>query len=199
MGCWYETCAITRTPILGGEEVVMIVVSQEIVPLSRGREVNRLESYNIGRTVESIHFGKYNDYGWIEGVSGDTSPNMEERTAGRTEAYERSIFVRKSVWDHVLAVPAFDENFNKSILHNIESQRLSSERYYEEDAKPDGFWHKIIQLATVMCFCDQCRIDILCGLNFKGSQYHDHEAYDVLSELDKIARSEWSKKEEEFS
>ncbi len=197
MGCWNETCAISRTPIFYGDNVVMIVINKALFK-GYGNRPRNLEASQFGRDIERIEFGVYNDYGWLEELPGAYSEGMKDRIErGEMEAYERAIFIRRSVWDKVLSFPVLEEGYYEAVKYNIRCERFSTSLFKEPDTRPEEFWDKINDLVKIFTFTESCRVDILGGLAQKGSQYGDLDDYSMLLEVEKIAQDEWKKRMEE--
>lgn len=103
MGCWEETCGITNTPIFEGDEVVLVVLSNEIgdEKISLG-----LGSWDDLRHVTAVAKGPYDHYGWVKGFREAKRGEALEETDGGT-VYETSEWMRKAMfhrqaWDAVL-------------------------------------------------------------------------------------------------
>lgn len=62
MGCWNETCALTHTPILAGEECYMVIVHRA----SAMKDYWQLEFPIFA--WQGTFKGHYNDYGWLDEV-----------------------------------------------------------------------------------------------------------------------------------
>lgn len=194
MGCWNETCFVTRTPIFQGDKVAMVVLALDF-PASA---LIDFSMFRFQKAIETIEFGTYNDYGWIEEVDGATSKDMHLRMKARKpEPYERALFVHQKVWDRILAIPDKDSpyDFYKRVLVSAEQEREMSKLGINLETETEEQWEKKKKLLRVMCFCHDCRIDPACGLAFKGSQGADLEAYQELRKLEGLVLASWKRKQ----
>jgi hypothetical protein len=172
MGCWMETCFLTRAPIFYGEEVYMIV-------LKEGTTQDHLFMYPHLNNRVKVFKGNYDSYGWLEGLDGAYSPDMNERTKGNKEAYELSIFAHKEAWKTVL-----ESGPNALDLRCLEQLRESVNGEQQEILE---------QFCRVLTFCYSCRLDPLAGLTFKGSQTEDIDRYKILIQMMQFRESIWQK------
>jgi hypothetical protein len=196
MGCWVETCFITRTPIFSGDPVVMIVVALDHDPdcLITGTWP--------GRAIERVEIGPYNDYGWVEGVEGATSDGMAHRMAGKKEAYERALFAHQAAWSKVVATDLAEAE--GPLSHVVERERTTERLLREhglakEAARPDDsddFWERMGQLLKVLQFCYLCRVNPAGGLVLKGSQTVDLELFEKLRVIESEAVEAWRTKKQ---
>ena len=68
MGCWNETCVLTRTPITAGAPVVVLQVIT-------GLHYMASESYKTSLLLGLPMQGRYDDYGGVEDLE---QPNLED-------------------------------------------------------------------------------------------------------------------------
>ena len=91
MGSWNVTCILTKTPILEGEECVLLRFHNP-----KGKEgvwLGDLDGFldDYVPLLDLVHFGKYADYGRITGVKTDVCPLTQDKYYG--------FLVLKSAWD----------------------------------------------------------------------------------------------------
>jgi hypothetical protein len=167
MGCWNETCGITRLPILAGDPVVMVV-------LAKGTVGADLFTGIFPNHIEQIHCGMYSDYGWIADLPGADLRNPGNHYQGDTP-YERAIFFARPVWDAIVA------NGNPSAIQwAMDAHELEVLRHRYGDGDPprsEETWRLLCQLTVVLCYCRSIRTDPTSGLAFKGSQARDTSPY----------------------
>ncbi len=122
MGCWNETCAVTRTPISPGDPVMMIRVDNKIL------EAESEIMYSTGlkrflKCVLGIYTGEYNDYGDIE--NREDAVDLLHFSVGDKNGIcvdlrgsEKAIFVHQEVWDEI--VLKFPEEYKQSKMDDME-------------------------------------------------------------------------------
>ena len=87
MGCWNETCAITRTEINPGEEVVMIIMNPSKAYHSLWN--NPFSFFECkDYPIKSVVFGKYDDYGSVVGFKLPDDVYSIQRIFVKAEAME---------------------------------------------------------------------------------------------------------------
>lgn len=189
MGCWYETCLITRTPIIYDDPVVMIVVSKDY----ERHELTSLFGidFTAFRYIDSIKHGLYNDYGWLKDLQGAHTKDMSDRP----EPYERSLFIHKKIWNAIVSIDydktgdIFYRPFSMDRLRDFVDPELYLRGINEDD---------IAGLSKVFHFCHLCRINPLAGLAHKGSQCLDSGLYNELFKMEKMCYNNLLKKLEEL-
>lgn len=197
MGCWYESCAVTHLPILPEEHVVMVVIGNDFFTRNGKKVYNmrprRLEFNDCWNHIDKIETGKYNEYGWLEGLPGDHSKNMIDRVEKHLlEPYERAFFVKNAVWEKILSLPV-----HNNIFHSHVSDFKKSFIY--DEPPEESLLLKIKDLIKVLCFCENCRIDFLAGWSYKGSQNRDLEPYRQLMDIQKTALYQLVEREEKLA
>lgn len=146
MGCWNESDAVTHTALEGDDPVVMVVLTE------RGKSRNWWIGpwFDIPRDIEAIHKGTYNGYGWIK--EKEASFDMDIRPD------YRSVFFHQDTWNAILA----KYGPTKDLPINSLSWKDKSPEHLEE-------------LVAVMNFASSVRIDLSCGLPYKGAQSNYQE------------------------
>ncbi len=158
MGCWSETCAVTKYPVIYQQPVLMIV----------GKEYDgRLSAWwhntDFHRRIQSVHYGTYNDYGWIKEVHHDDY--CRKYADDRPDL--RSIFIHKNVMDEILVLFPPEHPQDAKTWYDI----------YGEEC-PDHLDH----LLSLAKFATDCRLDLNGGLIYKGCQ-HEPDYYTQLIEM----------------
>lgn len=186
MGCWQETCFITRAPIHIGNAVTMVVIGRDCI------RHELLQCSDLHKRVEQIKQGFYDDYGWLTNLTEAHSKGMMERP----ESYQRSIFVHQAVWDALQVMKVSEEDSwwfghgRQCMLREREDDVARRERLGQEPWKLE-FFSQLEQLYKVLWFCNQCRLDPTAGLAFKGSQTSNAELYQELLGLQQLALKNW--------
>ena len=155
MGCWNETCAISRLPIFPDQKCVMLVV--------RDSNIYDLISPTGARDIELLVHGTYNDYGWINEIADD--PYEKEIHDDKLFV----IFFREDMWNFVLdyAKKTKDPYKGRNLVKTKEDARIN-------DLLDISLILKIklenyLELLTVLCVLYRARIN-LCSYQFSGSQ-----------------------------
>lgn len=93
MGSWDVACALTGTPIMCGDECVLVVFNREFVPAGH---IEWSAEYDI----EAVFKSKYADYGVIEPVGEATEEYLDDLLENRVSENDRYyVFISKLAWD----------------------------------------------------------------------------------------------------
>lgn len=146
MGCWQETCGLTNTPIYENEPCVMVILDNYWLDRIVGNThspIGLQSSIAQWRVVKSIHYGTYNDYGWLKEVDDATSPAS-------------AIFFHRKVWNWAIqSIPDTD----------IENTFVLAPFY--KDFTVTSELHDFAKLCNMAA---SLRRDIFSGLKFRGCQ-----------------------------
>jgi hypothetical protein len=188
MGCWWETCVVSQTPIYAGDAVVMAVINKCYV--TQGREYNHIgHDGRLHRAFELFAAGEYNDYGWLEGLEGSNSEGMTERP----EPYQRALFVHKTVWAAVQAA-AGDEGRRKA--RDFVRRALAEDTLTALGKKrPRAYVESLVAWTVVLNYCYHVRIDPLGALAYKGCQHGELDDYQAHHKLVARALKDWKARE----
>jgi hypothetical protein len=200
MGCWNETCAITTLPILEGDECVMSVFSAD--PNDAWALSGDMSGFFHRKCIWGIFKGRYNDYGWLEGVDEPDNVNemvtyKDDISGKETETmvnlcdYPRS-FVHKEAWDWAIKFAEKDKYFMKYLKEEMsdkDAPKIKSEVPVD----------LMIEYRKVRSTCFQLRRTMFAGTEFSGSQMDDPKPYKGMmkvtkSLVNKLAerRAEWA-------
>lgn len=163
MGCFNETCKITRLPILADEHVVVFTIPKDVL---------KYKDETIQPIFDNIHkvkkyIGRYDDYGWLENI--EISDEEYENTF--------KIFIKYTIF-----------NFIKSWLEykHCETRKTEVKRKIEylETYQNFVFTYEdkevFMEFGQLLSFCYQNRIDLFC--NPYNSQYLELDFHKDLSE-----------------
>lgn len=173
MGCWNETCAITRLPIMAGDKVVVMVpILEKGKPHLFWTDPNPI----INRSyLKELEFGTYDDYGWI---------NELEQLDDDSHLY--SVFVFQSVWDRILELVKKhpNEDFVRELIQRGDYKPSNSSISDE----------KFDQFNRVLYFIHKARIDFNSIYKFKGLQsleldFHDEVQGMIQEGIERIRRT----------
>lgn len=93
MGSWDVACALTGTPIMCGDECVLMVFNRNFVP------AGHIE-WSAEYDVEAVFKSKYADYGVIEPVGEATEEYLDDLLENRVSENDRFyVFISKLAWD----------------------------------------------------------------------------------------------------
>jgi hypothetical protein len=157
MGCWDETCALTRTAIRDSEPCVMTRFSKKKFKTEAFGEI---ESPFIFRCVTGIYKGTYNAYGGL-----NKNPELNNNSDK-----EYIVFVHQSVWDRCQFLTDGQE---KLWIERKKETRRTRQRLQESinslglidtfgDDENDYLDIPFIdELSTVMLMCALARMDFL--------------------------------------
>lgn len=176
MGCWEETCAVTRTPIFAGDPVVMILFKDQRQFKYRFQWF--LENDGDAHTqVEALYFGTYNDYGWINEVEDPTY-----------DKHERAAFVHRWAWDRVQEMIPDD---HKAVVRAVklcdsyfmlyraggDSEEEVQERIQEipYEFRPIISADEERMLTKLVVYTRELRIDVANAMMFSGHQCNADE------------------------
>ena len=180
MGCWEETCAVTRAPIYRNEQVVVVIPRQYIDIEKRHIMWHNSGDYILWG-VESIFHGIYDNYGWINETS---EPENFRKLV--------SFFVKSDVWNEIKEMsfnpnpswqydtfermyPIYTMNPPEMIVDgNFYSTYRPKEQIKKEDLET---YHKLI------CFAQACRIDLLAGDVFRGCTTDEADSYSIMAKM----------------
>ena len=190
MGSWNETCAVTNLPIIYPEEVVMLLLKDDETAKALA-EPSQLR-LRLLRKIE-LHFGTYNDYGWIRELERD------ERD---------SLFVKRRVWDEVVKKD-LDDDFvdlvlNKSLEYdlreemvfwNLEKRAMAGSNKPIDEASKPKITQEIKDMAKVIAAVQRVRQDFTTGLRHKGAGHYDMGQYRFIEKLRRLERVEIEKQD----
>lgn len=98
MGCWNGTCGITQLPILAGDDVVLFFIGQPKIDESAAGGF--CYSTGLWAPMSLPFYGKYNDYGMVEGIPEDwhasyfldlLRQHVVEREQGENPYHEQAV------------------------------------------------------------------------------------------------------------
>lgn len=172
MGCWEETCAVTHSPIFIKEKVVLIVPKISYLKLTQ-----EFQKYGpwyheaFVQATEAIHYGTYNEYGWIKEVA--TPDNIRD---------QQPIFVLREIWEGITnnwgqyGLLSSQDRFERLWEEKGENPHYDPPKISKEDA---ARFFLLIEFA--LC----ARVDLTSGDKFRGHQvaYDYGEGYRTLSKL----------------
>lgn len=72
MGCWNGTCGLTQTPINSGDEIVLFPLASNVFAPKSLSGAGCCYPHDVYHPLTMPVFGKYNDYGGIEEIEGNT-------------------------------------------------------------------------------------------------------------------------------
>jgi hypothetical protein len=220
MGCWDETCGITRQPIHADQPCVMVVLHSSLSELLTSHP-----DFFIRRT-KAIYKGTYNDYGWIE-----------EKTEEDSEEYgqDQAIFFHKDAWDRVVEYQKTATRYSKPLVDYMEKtlkrtfadetmldlirlktkiESAMAERedipYEKEELSEDASFEEYVeafpehikvpkfisQFLSVCLFAHSIRRDLAGVLEFKGCQ--DNRDFDLKEFSLKLDRDTVKKTKKRF-
>lgn len=111
MGCWNNTCAITKLPITDGDEVIALLLVHNTT------EIDRLGApFSYGVPLPFYWEGSYNDYGAVEGEHGVMLEPIIETIKKHLVEFElgdnkyHDIEVKKESFDHHMLMEADHED-----------------------------------------------------------------------------------------
>lgn len=169
---WTETCAITHAPILGGDKVVMFVLTKKGVTSKWWKD-----PVFAGDNLEACHRNvTYDDYGWVKEVPEDEDARPDFR----------SIFIRQSVWDKIQTLPdEHDVRYFGWLEPDFSIKRFQpAEKLADSEIQIDK---EITKLAN---FASSCRINLNSGIAYKGHQEFSLNRLEMLEQLMKETRLE---------
>lgn len=179
MGCWDETCALTLLPIYVGQEAVMVVIGvQGTIAFKKYGSEFLFGRDKLPYWIEAVHQGKYNDYGWIEGVDNPPGKNEidpKDTYSQRVLSLRRvTIFFHKEAWDYAVKEKLAEAN---GLRHFYEGYRSGS--VYD----PPLLTNEQIEFLAVVRYARGVRRDLGVCEAFHGSQSGDCDQYDRLHKL----------------
>lgn len=166
MGCWEETCGITRQPIFTGDPCVMVVFDDHA---KEGFDSWIVFDYTFDfEYVKEIHKGTYNDSGWLEECPHDRDdPRLDMPI----------IFFHQEVWDQCVAMQREKEPIKEELVHLKRSKMtkelgfiIASERSLDDCILPDHL-EEFMLLAR---FAHSTRRGLLSAYCFRGCQDWDN-------------------------
>jgi len=149
MGCWNETCAVTHLPIFYNEPVVMIILTNNGV----NRNWWNGSYYELANSLQEIHEGHYNDYGWIQEIKTSEDERLDFR----------SIFIHKKVWNDIMSSPYKEDKAYQLYFKHLNNNEATKK--YESE---------------IICLCNYAnslRLNLNAGIAFKGCQQSDFNKY----------------------
>lgn len=198
MGCWDETCGITRQPIFSGDPCVMVVFDHTKRDFNGWIVFSHTSDWDY---VKEIHKGTYNDYGWLEELPHDhDDPRLNMPI----------VFFHQEVWDQCIKMQREKISINDieeelvHLKHSKMTQELgsivASKIPLEDYALPDHFEEFLL----ISAFAHSTRRVLLSAYCFRGCQDWDSvDQRDLILTLsqklnDKLRQeTEESRKEEE--
>lgn len=170
MGCWDETCAITRATIFGENAVAMIVPTKDSFKRWRDVDSHWYNTSFIFSCIEKIVYGTYDTYGGINEDENKHDPD--------------AILILKEVWDELTKSQLSGLTYNgRDIGEYFEEAWNNYLGYLRESYLDKDDARKFYQ---VVYFCNLARIDLTGGRIFKGQQFSLQEeinAYKLMSKL----------------
>lgn len=154
MGCWDETCGITRQPIFADDPCVMVVFDNT-KPYFDGW-ITFTSSF-CWDYVKEIHKGTYNDYGWIEELPHDQDdPRMNMPI----------VFFHQEVWDQCIKMQREKEPANTS---EGVTQEMAFLHLHNAGVTPDH----LEEFMFIAQFAYATRRGLLSAYCFRGCQDWD--------------------------
>jgi len=236
MGCYNVTCALTGLPISEYQQIVIITL-KDLDPiftkvLDKKAEGIKFKTIVVDRTptiddlivsrsihkIESIKFGTYDDYGWIN-----------ENVITKDGEHLRSFYFLKWAWDWCLSFNELSKTINNrhtiiktefKKIHNqinsLKDQELEGIKtkfrlmsafedwsgidytFIEQIIDNEDTWKNLAQLEAVLNICFQMRKDPLTMNNFVGFQIN-YEALILTKRLLPYIQNHIAKIEKKFN
>lgn len=204
MGCWNESCAITRLPIFSGEKVVAFVICMD----------DFMWHGMSGKPYLACFHGTYNDYGSLEELE-DTEYDeyLTKTETGKcavdfnlsgdvvhVKQYQNTVFIKENVFNQVINFVdkklqddwKLVERFNIESVYpdlyykNIESIRngftfIDNKNKLEliKEIIPEEF-ENMEKFCKLILFCEKTRIDLRNAVYGKGHNCDGIEEYKFL-------------------
>lgn len=160
MGSWNETCGITHTPILVGDECVMVTIDKWGIDLECPIGYSIMD-YLL---VNPIQKGIYNDYGGLEDKTG-------VQISGNPQNRQIDIFFHRNVWDKC-------QNMNMPLNDSPSFPRVMKDlAIMSQDYTPSPFFEEFYNVAQIAY---ESRINILGGFAFRGCQIVNTEMSKII-------------------
>jgi hypothetical protein len=144
MGCWLETCALTKTPIRFGEECRQIIFSdkgylrmKDEYPSIKPNPINNDYPEYFLENIDEIRNGKYDDYGNISGYSKWVNTINSECLFLCKDAIDfikshpktlKTLQYKDSVVKFLKLMSSDDLDDDVKVFHHILSQRIVENR-----------------------------------------------------------------------
>jgi len=200
MGCWSETCAATNLPINVDDECVMVVYSND--PEHKLHLFVDNPHFHL-KSILGIFRGKYDDYGWVEGV--------DESICEDGIIFHNRAFFHKAAWEWgVDESEASNPKYFEGLLESYYNMIRTLDDLPEEKREDFGASDLLLipeHLDVLECdeymkvkeACRSVRKDIVeVGSHFSGSQRNDLKPYKSLNSLtESIMGMQEEKSEEE--
>jgi hypothetical protein len=204
MGSFEWTCAVTRCPIFEGDKVVLILPKIHIPALFYPVSTHWYHYGEFLGSFQAILHGTYDDYGWIK---------ESERPEIENKDKLRPIMVFEHIWTNIKKFVGWDRTFYgrhiREYFDRIWDEYAHPFRSSVQDQYDLPFFEPLFSkedaegLCQLIMFADLCRIDLMGGDAFGGSQWlsagDDMEFYkkmiQIMTEQVKKLEDRYNKKE----
>ena len=155
MGCWDETCGITRQPIFCGDPCVMVVFDHTKKCFDGWVTFDGSFDFSF---VQEIHKGTYDDYGWLEEVHRDNGdPRMDMPI----------VFFHQKVWDQCIKMQREKTPGDRKV------QELAYLRLGDSLNHPNTLPDHLEEFMHIAQFSYTTRRGLLSAYCFRGCQDRD--------------------------